>query len=162
MTQGSQLGANSTIAGASKPHPMLRDFFEHGPGQPLRLAGPLATQLKGELLDVDLANGSVLAAFQPGEAFTQGVGVIQGGIVTAMLDYAMALCGFTRIAKGKTFGTVSMTTQFLKPVTPGRWLARGRLDRAGARMIYASAELRADGSDALAATACAVMAITDL
>jgi acyl-coenzyme A thioesterase PaaI-like protein len=161
MTQGSQLGANSTIAAAAKPHPMLRDFFEHGPSR-LTRAGPLALQMQAELLDVDLETGFTLSAYRVGEEFTQGAGVIQGGVVSAMLDYAMALCGFTRIAKGKTFGTVSLTTQFLKPVIPGRYLVKGRLDRAGSRMIFTSAELRADGSETLLATACAVMAITDL
>ena len=139
---------------------MLRDFFVHGPGPILR-AGPLALQMRAELLQVDLQAGSTLSAYQPGEAFTQGAGVIQGGVVAAMLDYAMALAGFTRIAHGKSFGTVSLTTQFLRPVTPGRYLALGRLDRAGSRMMYASAELRADGSPGLLATACCVMAITD-
>ena len=140
---------------------MLRDFFEHGPG-PLLRAGPLALEMKGELLEVDLDAGATLSAYQLGVAFTQGAGVIQGGVVAAMLDYAMALAGFTRIAHGKSFGTVSLTTQFLKPVMPGRYLARGRLDRAGSRMMYASAELRPEGSPGLVATACAVMAITDL
>ena len=140
---------------------MLRDFFEHGPGRLVR-AGGLALELKGELLEVDLDVASTLSAYELDERFTQGAGVIQGGVVTAALDYAMALAGFTRIAPGKTFGTVSMTTQFLKPVLPGRHLARGRLDRAGSRMIFASAELYRDGSPSLLATACAVMAISDL
>ena len=139
---------------------MLRDFFDQGPG-PLLRAGPLAVELKGELLEADLKTGAILAAFAPDERFTQGAGVVQGGVVAAMLDFAMALSGFTRIARGKSFATVSMTTQFLKPVRPGRCLVRGRLDRAGSRMIFASAELCAEGSEALMATACAVMAITD-
>jgi uncharacterized protein (TIGR00369 family) len=140
---------------------MLRDFFEQGPC-PLTRAGPLAIGLKGELLQVDLETTATVSAYVVDEQFTQGAGVVQGGIVTVMLDYAMALSGFTRVAKGKTFGTVSLTTQFLKPVTPGRYLAKGRLDRAGSKMMFASAELRADGSEALVATACCAMAVTDL
>jgi acyl-coenzyme A thioesterase PaaI-like protein len=160
MAQGSQVGGNSTIAGAAKPHPMLRDFFEQGPCS-LTRAGPLALALKGELLEVDLEAGAVLCGFEPGEGFTQGAGVIQGGVVTVMLDYAMALAGFTRIARGKSFGTASLTTQFLKPVMPGRCFARGRLDRAGSKMMFASAELWREGSGVILATACCVMAITD-
>ena len=140
---------------------MVRDFFENGPC-PLTRAGPLALELKGELVDVDLEAGSTVSAYEVDERFTQGAGVVQGGIVTVMLDYAMALAGFTRVAKGKTFGTVSLTTQYLKPVTPGRYRATGRLDRAGARMMFVSAELRREGDGALVATACSVMAITDL
>jgi acyl-coenzyme A thioesterase PaaI-like protein len=165
MSQGSQLGAQSTTGATTgaerKPHPMLRAFFETGP-TPLIYAGPLAMAMKAELIEVDLDTGATTSAYEVGQEFTQGAGVIQGGIVSAMLDYAMALSGFTRIAHGKSFGTVSLTTQFLKPVMPGRHLAKGRLDRAGARMMFASAELYADGSSSLLATACAVMAITDL
>ena len=161
MTQGSQLGDKSTIHAARKHHPIVAEFFERGPG-PLTRAGQLAIELKGSLLAVDPEAGTALSAWEPGEMFLQGAGVIQGGIVTAMLDYAMALVCFIRVAPGKTFGTVSMTTNFIKPAMPGRYLAKARIDRAGARMMFVSSELYRDGSDGLVATACTVMAISDV
>jgi acyl-coenzyme A thioesterase PaaI-like protein len=160
MSQGSQLGAKTTIAPAQKPHSMLRDFYEHGPG-PMRRAGALARELKGELLEVDAEAGTSLCAFSPNERFVQGAGVIQGGVVSAMLDYGLVMAAFGRLAAGKSFGTVSMTTNFLKPVAPGRYLVRARLDRMGSRMVFASAELLREGAEGALATASAVMAITD-
>jgi len=145
----------------AEPHPIIAEFFERGPG-PLTQAGALAIELGGSLLELDPDAGMALAAFEPGDRFLQGAGVIQGGIITAMLDYAMAFACFTRLAPGKSFGSVSLTTNFMKPALPGRYLARGRIDRAGARMMFASAELRLDGADSLIATASSVLAVTDL
>jgi acyl-coenzyme A thioesterase PaaI-like protein len=158
MSQGSQLGGKSTIG--AEPHPIIAGFLKDGPG-PLTTAGSFAFELKGELLELDLAAGTSLAAFEPDGRFLQGAGVIQGGVVTAMLDYAIAFACFTRLAPGKSFGTVSMTSNFMKPALPARYLASGKLDRAGARMFFASAELRREGSPDLIATASAVLAVTD-
>jgi uncharacterized protein (TIGR00369 family) len=161
MSSGSQLGAKSTIRPEHPPHPIIAGFFESGPG-PLTRAGSLAIELKGALLDVDLKAGTAAAAFEPGDQFLQGAGVIQGGVITAMLDYAMAFACFTRLQPGKSFGSVSLTTNFMKPALPGRYIATGKVERAGARMMFASAELRIEGADALVATATSVLAVTDL
>ena len=139
-------------------HPILDAFLKAG--APLTMTGPLAEALKGQILQMDPEAGTALLAFDPGEQVLQTAGVIQGGIVAAMLDFAMALAAFSRLAPGKSFGTVSLTTNFLKPALPGRHLARGRLDRMGARMIFASGALSKEGSESLTATATAVMAIT--
>ena len=139
-------------------HPIYAAFLRSG--APLAMTGPLAEALKGEVLDIDREAGTALLAFEPGGQFLQGAGVIQGGMVGVMLDFAMALAAFGRLSPGRSFGTVSLTTHFLKPTLPGRHLARARLDRMGARMIFASAELFRDGAEIRIATATAVMAIS--
>ena len=139
-------------------HPILDAFLKSG--GPLTMNGPLAEALKGQILEMDRDAGTALLAFDPGDQVLQTAGVIQGGIVAAMLDFAMALAAFSRLAADKSFGTVSLTTNFLKPALPGRHLARARLDRMGTRMIFASAELSRDGSKTAIATATAVMAIS--
>lgn len=140
-------------------HPILDAFLQSA--GPLTMTGPLAEALKGQILAMDPEAGTAVLAFDPGDQVLQTAGVIQGGIVAAMLDFAMALAAFSRLAPGKSFGTVSLTTNFLKPALPGRHLARARLDRMGARMIFASSELSREGSEILIATASAVMAISD-
>ncbi len=141
-----------------EPHRIVKAF--QASGAPLRLTDPLSGLLMTDLLELDPESGTALVAFEPDERFKQGGGIIQGGIVTAMLDYAMALAAFSRTLDGQSFATVSMTTHFLRQSLPGRHLARGRLDRMGGRMIFASAEIRRDGEDAVLATGTAVMAIT--
>ena len=115
-----------------EPHRFLKAFQDRG-GQPLVMIGALAESLKGSILQMDVEAGSAVLAFEPGEQFLQTGGLIQGGIVTTMLDYAMAMAGFTRVGAGRSFATVSLTTHFLKPTLPGRLIARARLDRMGAR-----------------------------
>ena len=119
----------------------------------------LAMSLKGEILSMEPQDGAAAVAFEPNESFLQGGGVIHGGIVSTMLDYVLAMAGFTRIGKGRSFGTVSLTVHFLKPVLPGRHLVRARLDRMGQSLIFASAELTRDGQEAPLATGTAVMAV---
>ena len=141
-----------------EPHPILRAFQASTP--PLVMSDALATSLKGAILELDPESGRAVLAFEPDERFKQGGGVIHGGIVTTMLDYAMALAAFTRVTEGQSFATVSLTTHFLRSALPGRHLARASLDRTGSRLIFASAELIRDGETQPLATGTAVMAIT--
>ncbi len=73
-----------------EPHRFLKAFQDRG-GQPLVMIGALAESLKGSILQMDVEAGSAVLAFEPGEQFLQTGGLIQGGIVTTMLDYAMAM-----------------------------------------------------------------------
>ncbi len=141
-----------------EPHPILQAF--QSAGAPLVMPDALAVMLAGQVLELDPEAGRAVLAFSPDERFKQGGGVIHGGIVTTMLDYAMALAAFSRAAAGQSFATVSLTTHFLRSTLPGPHLARARLDRMGARMIFASAELLREGDTAPLATATAVMAVT--
>jgi uncharacterized protein (TIGR00369 family) len=141
-----------------EPHPILQAFQSAGP--PLAMRDPLGIMLAGSILELDPEAGRAVLAFSPDERFKQGGGVIHGGVITTMLDYAMALAAFSRAAAGQSFATVSLTTHFLRPVLPGPHLARAGLDRMGARMIFASAELLREGDPAPLATATAVMAMT--
>ncbi len=142
----------------SEPHPILKAFLEHGAPRPI--PGPLAESLKGQILALDAEAGTARLAFEPDQRFLQGAGVIQGGIVASMLDFACAVAAFGRLTAGRSFATVSLQTSFLLPCLPGPHEARARLTRMGGRVIFAEAELRRQGSDDLIATASAVMAIT--
>ncbi len=141
-----------------EPHPILKAF--QAAGAPLAMNEPLARSLKGAIVEMDPDTSGAVLAFEPDESFKQGGGVIHGGIVATMLDYAMALACFTRVATGQSFATVSLTTHYLRSVLPGRHLVRARIDRKGARLIFVSADLVRDGEDEPLATATAVMAMT--
>jgi len=141
-------------------HTAIFDFLS-GDGAPVPLTSqPFLKALKGEILGIDRDAGLMTLGFQPGEEFLQGLNVIQGGIVTAMLDFAMAFAGLARSAEGTQFGTVSLTTNFMRPVTPGRYVCRGRVVRQGSRMIFADSELMKEGDERPVATANGVMAIS--
>jgi uncharacterized protein (TIGR00369 family) len=133
--------------------------FLNGNGQPLALsASPLQAALEGEILEIDSALGRAVLAFEPGAEFIQGTGVIQGGIVTTMLDYALAFATLVRAPPEALVSTVCLTVNFMKPALPGRMIARGAVVRMGSRMMHAEARIGTDESD-LIATATAVMAM---
>jgi len=141
-------------------HVAILDFLK-GDGAPVKLeANPFIKELQGELIAADADAGTVSIAFEPGPQFLQGLGVIQGGATTAMLDFALAFAALVRSPMGTMFGTVSLSVHFMRPVTPGRWVARGRVVRQGSRMIFADADLVKEGQDSPVASASGVMAIS--
>jgi len=141
-----------------EPHRILTAF--QASSGPLQMTDPVSSLLNGEILEMDPEAGMALLAFSPDERFKQGGGIIHGGIISTMLDTALALAAFTRLQAGQSFATVSLTTHFLRQADPGRHLAKARLDRMGGRMIFASAELFREGDEAALATGTAVMAMT--
>ena len=94
-----------------------------------------------DLLDPEILEdreGRCVLRFTPIPEWTIGAGVVQGGIVTAMLDMAMAMA-----ARG--LSTASITVEILRPVI-GPVTATGVVDKRGRRLLFASGELHdADG-----------------
>lgn len=77
--------------------------------------------------------GRVVLGFQPEDHWTIGNGIVQGGLVTAMLDMAMAYA-----AGG--LSTATITVDILRPVR-GPLLATGTVTKQGRRLLFASGEL---------------------
>ncbi len=138
-------------------HPILEAFLKGG-CEPLAMRDPLGSSLNGRILE--MRDGRARIAFDAGEGFIQAGGVLQGGIVSALLDYGMALAAFGRLPAGRSVATVSLTTHFLRPAPPGAYVASGVIDRLGASMIFASGELHREGVDGPCATGTAAMAIS--
>jgi acyl-coenzyme A thioesterase PaaI-like protein len=83
----------------ANPDQALIHRFLAAPSQPLRInSNPMALALGMQLLRVDAAAGVVELAFTPDPLFIQGTGVLQGGAVTAMLDFAMAFATLALLA----------------------------------------------------------------
>ncbi len=121
-------------------------------------SSPLIADLGGVLVAADPA-GRVSLAFAPGERYLQGSGVVQGGIVTAMLDFAMAFAAFTLLPRDKATTTVSLNIDFLRAAKPGRYLAHGRVRRLGARIAFVEADLMPAGESDVTASATGTMAV---
>jgi uncharacterized protein (TIGR00369 family) len=142
---------------------LVLEFLAAG-RQPLALASnPLAADLGGTLLELDPARGTALLAFEPTARFVQGAGVLQGGIIGAMLDFAMAFAAHARLAGGPEhlhFATATLTVNLLRPAAPGRQLARARIVREGRRVLFADSELAAEDGRVLA-TASSVLPLAE-
>ena len=136
--------------------------FLAGDRRPIAIdSNPLATLLGGQLLEAD-AKGMVSLSFEPPALFVQGAGVLQGGTVATMLDFAMAFAALSALPTGKTCATASFTTNLLKPAAPGKYLARGTVDRMGSQVAFVSAVLQRADNQQTVATASSVMPIVQL
>jgi len=103
----------------------------------------------------------VALEFEPSEKLLQGAGVLQGGAVTAMLDFAMAFATLTGISDGGTCGTANLNVSFIRPAEIGRYRAEGQVERRGKTMAFANARLSVEGTSALVATATSVLVIRE-
>ena len=139
--------------------------FLDGARAPLAISSnPLASALQGTLLELDGTRGEARLAFEPSPQFQQGSGVIQGGISATLLDFAMAFAGHAKlVAEGMERGlaTASLSVQLLRPANAARLIARGRILRHGARLMFAESSLTTEADARLIATASAVLALTD-
>ncbi|EQD28310.1 thioesterase superfamily protein, partial [mine drainage metagenome] len=138
-------------------HVLLRDFLA-GDGTPRPFdANPLARGLATQLLAADARQGSVTLGFMPGPQFLQGNGCVQGGIVAAMLDFALAV--LTRLAPGQSHSTASFSVDLLRPTLVGSYIAQGRIQRLGSRLAFADASLALGDGGELVGTATGVMSL---
>jgi len=121
-------------------------------------SNPIAIGLQAMLLAADAEVGTVTVRFEAGVPHLQGAGNVHGGVVATMLDLATALAALARLADDQSPATVSLNVCMLRPVAPGPLTATAQVDRAGRRIVHASAQL-VGREGALLATATAVMAI---
>ena len=67
--------------------------------------------------------------------------VIQGGLVTAILDSAMGGAAWSTLEDEQTFLTADLRVEFLRPTRPGLLTAHGSVVRRTRRVVFCSAEL---------------------
>ncbi len=105
--------------------------------------------------------GMTLVAFSRGEATYEmaaraelgnPLGVIQGGVVTALADAAMAAATTSVLEdeeiEKSAITTVDIFARFIRPVNAnklGTLRAEARVVRAGGRLVWAEADVLADG-----------------
>lgn len=140
-------------------HQLILQFLA-GDGAPMPVdSNPLAIDLGATLLEIDAKSGTVMLGFEPTPRFLQGNGVIQGGIVTTMLDFAIAFAALAKLPESRSAVTVSLNVHLVKPAPPGRYVARGTVKRMGGKLAFMEAELRREEEVNAVATATAVMAV---
>ena len=122
-------------------------------------SNPMAQALGSTLLRVDRERGEVDIGFEPADLFIQGTGVLQGGAVTAMLDFAMAFATLASLPPQASCATVNLNTSFLRPAPQGRYIATGTVDRCGKAMAFSQARLVRADTGQLVATASSSLAV---
>ncbi len=90
--------------------------------------------------DIDRETRSISARFIPADTHQGYEGIVHGGILSALLDEAMAKLAFSL---GIPAVTAEMTVKFKSPATPGEELSvSGRLTHETHRLIEAEAVIK--------------------
>jgi uncharacterized protein (TIGR00369 family) len=76
-----------------------------------------------------------------------GVGWLQGGMLVALADEAMALALYPMLEMTEGIATISESTSFIKGVRNGVILAEGRVIRKGRRVAFCEGEVRLDDTE---------------
>jgi uncharacterized protein (TIGR00369 family) len=115
-----------------------------------RAVPPAAALLGWELLSVDADAGTIEVAFAATDQFLNSAGVIQGGLVAAMLDATLGPALMATLGPGQFAPTTDLHVQFLRPARPGRLTGRGRVVRRGRDVAFLGGELANDSGEIVA------------
>ena len=85
---------------------------------------------------------------------TSGGPVVQGGMVTALLDAAMGGACWSVLDKDQTFLTADLRVEFLRSCQPGTLRAVGEVVRRTRRVVFCSARMFDTDGLELAASRC--------
>jgi uncharacterized protein (TIGR00369 family) len=119
---------------------------------------PSAVLLGWELVAVDPEAGTIEVVFTATEGFLNPIGVIQGGLLAAMLDDTLGPALVATLGPGQFAPTADLHVQFLRPARPGRLTGRGRVVRRGKDVAFMAGELFDDSGQVVAtATATALI-----
>ncbi|PKG31487.1 PaaI family thioesterase [Methanoregula sp.] len=73
-----------------------------------------------------------------------GVGWLQGGMLAAIADEAMALALYTQLAPGEGIATIAESTSFIRGVREGAVIAEAKVIRKGRRVAFMESCVRMD------------------
>jgi acyl-coenzyme A thioesterase PaaI-like protein len=135
------------------PDLVLVRRFMAAPDVPLAVgSNPLAVALGTSLEAYDAERRELTLRCAPQPLFWQGAGVVQGGAIASMLDFAMAFAGFTQLGDAEALSTLTINVVLQKAATAACYDLRGRIDKPGRRVMFASADLTVGGSVIATAT----------
>jgi acyl-coenzyme A thioesterase 13 len=130
------------------PHTFVDQMMEKTKAGELR--SPVSETLNMQL--VNFGRGEAVYEMDAREELGNPLGVIQGGIATALADAAMAAATTTILddeeIQKSAITTIDIFARFIRPVNANkvdRLRAEARVVRAGGRLVWAEAELLADG-----------------
>lgn len=117
---------------------------------------PSARLLGWSLIGYDAASGALACRFDPPETVLNPGGVVQGGVLAAMLDETMSPVIAAATGRPIFALTLEMKISFLRGARLGPLFGEGRLIHRGRKILFLEGRLSdADGALVAAATATA-------
>jgi acyl-CoA thioesterase len=112
---------------------------------------------------VSARDGEAVLSMQVRPDMMNGVGWLQGGVLAAIADEAMALALYTRLSGREGIATISESTTFVRGVREGTIIAKGRVIKKGRRVAFTEGEVYAgdEGSPLLSRTSAAFALTTE-
>ncbi|HXQ11142.1 MAG TPA: PaaI family thioesterase [Caulobacteraceae bacterium] len=111
---------------------------------------PCARLLGWTLLDHDAERGWAKLSFEGRPEFANPAGLIQGGLLAAMLDDAMGPAVLL-MTEGRLYSsTIDMHVSFLAPARPGRLIAEAQVLQLGKTVAFTEAKLMDERGTTLA------------
>jgi uncharacterized protein (TIGR00369 family) len=110
-----------------------------------------AATLGFEFIDADVEAGTIELAFAATEAFTNPSGNVLGGFQAAMRFDTVGPALLVTLEPDLSQSTLQLNVSFLRPVRPGRLLARGRIVHRDGDLVFLEAVL-SDADGAVVAT----------
>ena len=97
--------------------------------------------LQGRVTDADAETGTCVMEFEIGEDLCHSTNVVQGGIITAMLDATMSHATFARHKDITGLASLEIKVSFLEPSLAGRFTCRGQIRGGGYKIGFLEGEL---------------------
>ncbi|MEM0953451.1 MAG: PaaI family thioesterase [Pseudomonadota bacterium] len=103
--------------------------------------------LGGEVVAIGREGDTCTMHFNIDRALCHSGNIVQGGIVTAMLDAAASHAVFGLDPEVTAIATLEIKTSFLEPALAGRFVCEGRVRKLAYKLGFMEAELfNADGT----------------
>jgi uncharacterized protein (TIGR00369 family) len=104
-----------------------------------RNANPFFCQMGIDI--VSYAEGTAVLNMRVRPDMHNGVGWLQGGMLVALADEAIALALYTLLKDHEGIATISESTSFIKGVREGVIVAKAKVIKKGRRVAFAEAEV---------------------
>jgi acyl-CoA thioesterase len=110
-----------------------------------RLANPFFCMMGIDVASIEPGKAELKMTVRPD--MLNGVGWLQGGMLAAIADEAMALALYPMLAETEGIATISESTSFVKGVRSGIICAEGRVIKKGRRVAFTESEVYVHGPE---------------
>ena len=109
---------------------------------PLKISScPIADEYQITLIGLDREAGEIRIAAELSARWLNGGGVIQGGIVAGILDFAMAFAVLAKLGSNQALATTNLDVAYLRPSFPGHFEAAASVISLGRSVAFLKAEM---------------------